>query len=869
MTVRFASDLRRHSDRPALIDGAASLTYAELAGLVAQRSEQFGGDRRLVLLAGSNRMDAVIWYLAALAGGHPVLLANARSIDAVASLVANYDPDVVIGPSRESGGTWTLTERRRGSCHDLHPDLALLLSTSGSTGSQKLARLSADNLQSNAEAIVEYLGIGPQDRAITSLPMAYCYGLSVINSHLAAGASVVLTERSVVEPAFWELAGATGVTSFAGVPYTFDLLDRVGFAEMDLPTLRYVTQAGGRLAPDRVRAYAELGRRRGWRLFVMYGQTEATARMAFLPPDLATDHPESIGVPIPGGVLDIESVADAPDAVGELVYRGPNVMLGYAHHASDLAAGRTVHELRTGDLGRLTDDGLYEIVGRRESWLKVAGLRIDTQRVEQLLDGAARASAVVGNDEGLIVAVEGARDPSRLARDLSGRIGLPSEAVMVHVVDELPRLANGKVDRAAVAALGSARVAVDERERPTPPAAAIRTLYADALGSHPGADDTFAGLGGDSLSYIHVSLGLEGILGRLPDAWQSMTVRELGALAESERDGREPVGSSIAKRLGRWRSIEASVALRALAILLIVSQHADLMAVMGGAHLLMAVAGFNFARFQLTDVPRRDRLRSQIRSVARVVVPSAVWIAAMLLVTNHYALTNLFFLNAIVGSTEWSSERQFWFLELLVYILITMACLTAIPAVDRLERRWPLALGAVVLAVGLGTRFELVEPLLVNTRPPVLWLFALGWLATRARIGWQRGAVVAITVVAMPGYFGDPSREAVVAGGIAFLTLVPSVRCPDLVARVAAVLASASLYIYLVHWQIYPALETRSPFLAVVASLAAGVLAWVIAMNAPRAAGRLRVLGPLTDAGWLRPRRPRVAMPWLGLLPRG
>ena len=142
--------------------------------------------------------------------------------------------------------------------------------------------------------------------------MHYCYGLSVINSHLAAGASLLLTDLSVVDACFWDAVRAHRVTTFAGVPYTFDLLDRVGFADMDLPSLRYVTQAGGRLAPARVREYADLGRRRGWDLFVMYGQTEATARMAYLPPDLAATSPSSVGVPIPGGSFSLEPLPELP-----------------------------------------------------------------------------------------------------------------------------------------------------------------------------------------------------------------------------------------------------------------------------------------------------------------------------------------------------------------------------------------------------------------------------------------------------------------------------------------------------------------------------------------------------------------------------
>ncbi|HYH35226.1 MAG TPA: AMP-binding protein, partial [Nocardioides sp.] len=315
-------DLASHGDLLAVRTAGESLTYADLARRVEDTAARLGATRRLVLVEGANSIDALVAHLAALTSGHVVLLAApGRPAEQLAEA---WDPDVVVRDGR-------LVERRDGTRHDLHPDLALLLSTSGSTGSPKLVRLSADNLRSNAASIATYLGLTPQDRAITSLPMHYCYGLSVLHSHLLVGAAVVLTDLSVVDDCFWRLAAEAGASSFAGVPYTFELLERSGFDARRVPTLRYVTQAGGRLDPSRVRDWSARGRRAGWDLVVMYGQTEATARMAWLPPELAVEHPGSIGVPVPGGDFRIEPVPEASEpGVGELVYRGPNVMMGYA-----------------------------------------------------------------------------------------------------------------------------------------------------------------------------------------------------------------------------------------------------------------------------------------------------------------------------------------------------------------------------------------------------------------------------------------------------------------------------------------------------------------------------------------------------------
>ena len=399
----FVDRLRSHGDRPAVFVDETWLSYRELADRVERMAARLGAGRRLVLVEMANDLPSLVGYLAALHGGHVALLANRGDAPQLADLLERFDPDVVI----DVGG---LRERRTGSRHRLHPQLALLLTTSGSTGTSRLVRLSAAALDANAAAIGTYLEIGVDDRAALTLPAHYCYGLSVINSNLLAGAGVLLSDASMIDPAFWSIVREQAVTSLHGVPYTFDLLDRAGFARMDLPHLRYVTQAGGRLAPDQVRRWATAGRRQGWRLYVMYGQTEATARMAYLPPELAAAHPNAIGVAIPGGSITIEPVDDPADPagergdVGELVYRGPNVMLGYAEGPSDLAEGRTVDALRTGDLGRRGPDGLFEIVGRRSRFVKPFGVRTDLDGVERLLAEHGIEAACTGTDAHLVVA---------------------------------------------------------------------------------------------------------------------------------------------------------------------------------------------------------------------------------------------------------------------------------------------------------------------------------------------------------------------------------------------------------------------------------------------------------------------------------
>ncbi|SLK03938.1 AMP-binding protein [Arthrobacter sp. P2b] len=836
------TDLARHGDRPAVLSADGVLSYRELASRVDDAAARLGTARRLVVLAAQNDLDSLVAYLAALSAGHVLLLAPADKPEALASLMHAYDPDVLLR-SGDGHGVPVLEERRNGSRHHLHPELALLLSTSGSTGSPKLVRLSHTNLTANAEAIAEYLGIGADDRAATTLPLHYCYGLSVVNSHLIRGAGLVLTDLSVVDPCFWDLFRDRQATSFAAVPYTFDLLDRVGFADADLPHLRYVTQAGGRLAPEKVRAWAETGQRRGWDLYVMYGATEATARMAYLPPDLAADHAETIGVPVPGGSFRIDPVEDLAD--GELVYSGPNVMLGYAEHPSDLALGREVHELRTGDLARRQPNGLYEVVGRRSRFVKIVGLRVDLGQVERILADMGITAAAAGTDDRLVIAVEGGHDGGILAKTLAGTLGLPRAAVVIHAVEALPRLATGKVDYPGVLALAapepaaagaagatSAAVADDAATGTAAPAGPppagraddIRIIFAEALECPVvGDDDTFVSLDGDSLSYVAVSVQLERVLGQLPADWHLLPVREL------ERR-RKP------RRRSPFSFLETSIVLRAVAIVCIVATHVELI-MFQTAHLLFAVAGYNFARFQLAD-QRVTRLRRQLRGVARIVVPSTAFIAVAYLLTDHYTVANIFLLNAMVGPEAVTTQWHFWFVELLVYILLAVAALMAVPWVDRLERRAPFAFALGLVAIALLSRYDIVDPGLPKP-PPVFWIFALGWALARARTHLHRITVSAITLVTLPGFFGSSVRDVTVAAGILLLVWVPALPVPAFLRRVIGWLAAASLYIYLTHWLVYPLLLPVNPVLAVVGSLVLGVGYWALCRWLPAAAGRL------------------------------
>lgn len=831
--------LRGHERDPALHADGRALTYGEVRDLVDARRAELGSTRRLVMIEGGNALDPVVTYLAALEGAHPVLFVDGdleRTAEHRAALIARFDPDVVAAASGAPGsGDWRLTELRPGTRHDLHPDLAMLASTSGSTGSPKLVRLSRDNLLSNAAAIADYLKLDAADRAMTTLPLHYCYGLSVVNSHLLAGASIVLDQRSVADEGFWIDFARTGATSFAGVPYTFDLLEASGFADRELPSLRYITQAGGRLDPERVRRFARLGRERGFDFFVMYGQTEATARMAYLPPHLAERSAGAIGIPIPGGRFTID--APGVDGVGELLYEGPNVMMGYAEQPADFAAGRADEALRTGDLARHRDDGLYEIVGRSNRFAKIFGLRIDLDRVESLLAHDDIDVRAVTSDERLQLFVLAERLVDTVHRRAGALTGLPAHVIDVHAVAEFPRTSSGKPDRAALlrhAALLDARPAVGSAPHgeasgeadaaPGVSPEAIRDLYAELLGRpDAGLDDSFAALGGDSLSYVEVAVRLEELLGAVPREWPGLSPREL-APATSARQA--------APRRRRMPRIETPAVLRAIAIVLVVGTHANLFFVQGGAHLLLAVAGYNLARLQLADVPARRRVSGILKSTARVAVPAVLWIGGVGLLTGGYQPTTALLVNNFLGASRWNDQWQFWFIEAIVWSMLALAAVVAVPHVDRLERRHPFAFALGVLGVALVARIVLAGVQADATEryssASVVWLIALGWLVARCVTLGQRLVTSALVLVAVPGFFGEPVREVIVVVGILVLLWLPTLPVIRPLVPLVGGLAAASMFIYLTQWQVYPYLEDDLPWLATALSLVVGVVVWKI-----------------------------------------
>jgi long-chain acyl-CoA synthetase len=450
----MAGFLHAGSERIALVDDASgrAWTHAELCAAVERRAERIGGDRALVFCRCGLDAGSVLNYLAALRAGHVAALVDDRARpETLATLQDHYRPRLVLHPDG------TVERRADAPAVELHPDLAVLLPTSGTTGSPKLVRLSAANLEANAGSIARYLELGPDERAIASLPFHYSYGLSVLNSHLLAGASVVIPAEGIMRPAFWDAFERHGCSSFAGVPYSYSVLERVGWERRELPTLRTMTQAGGALDPDVADRLSAALAARGARLVVMYGQTEATARIAWVPPERLAEKRGSIGVPIPGGELWVQDADGSrlpAGRQGELYYRGPNVMLGYASGPADLALPDSLGGvLATGDIGEMDADGFFYIRGRIKRIAKVYGVRLSLDDVEARLRQEGPVAAVAGPGERIRIFLEGRADAADQVRgELASAFGLAARTFDVRDVAALPLTGSGKIDYAALEA---------------------------------------------------------------------------------------------------------------------------------------------------------------------------------------------------------------------------------------------------------------------------------------------------------------------------------------------------------------------------------------------------------------------------------
>lgn len=454
-------DKKNKSQIAVLDDSGNTLTYGSLCTYVEEMKSVLPY-RTLAFILSENRIGSLLGYLSFLSNGIvPLIISANTETSLLAHLYETYQPEFLWKPSEQETdlalsdalySTWGYSLVKTGfRTPQLHDDLSLLLPTSGSTGSPKLVRHSYRNIEANAENVKNLFGICSDDRALASLPMHYTMGLSVITSHLYAGATVLLCSKSLLDKGFWSMLKDQRATSLTGVPYSFELLAKLRIFRMELPDLRILTQGGGKLSPELWKQIVSYCKDKGKRFIATYGQTECTARMAYLPAELAEEKICSIGIAEPGGKLSLlhedgTETTDGEDS-GEMIYRGENVTLGYAMTLDDLQKGDENHGvMHTGDLAYRDADGCYYIKGRLKRFLKIFGLRIGLDEVEALIKSNYNTDCYCsGTDEKLVVKVTNPSISGEIPHFIESKTHLFHERVEAIVVPQIIRNEAGKV----------------------------------------------------------------------------------------------------------------------------------------------------------------------------------------------------------------------------------------------------------------------------------------------------------------------------------------------------------------------------------------------------------------------------------------
>lgn len=453
---------KKQKDKVAVIDdNGLSLTYGEICDF-SVRFAQALPERTLIFIFAENKIGSLLGYTSALSSRIVPLVISAKTEQSLYENLRNlYSPAYLwvpkemvehLGFATTGFAAWgyVLVKTDLPS-PELYKDLALLLPTSGSTGSPKLVRHTYRNIEANAFNVLHLFGLTENERPMAALPMHYTMGLSVIASHLLAGATLILSGRSLLDKGFWQMMREQRVTSFTGVPYSYELLSKLRFFRMDLPDLHTITQGGGKMTEELFKACADYAEQKGKRFIATYGQTECTARMAYLPAELATTKTCSIGVAEPGGqlsIIDKDGIESYEgEAEGEMVFRGENVTMGYATCADDLLKGDDNHGvMHTGDLARRDADGCYFIIGRMKRFLKIYGLRIGLDEVEHLIKSSFDTDCYCcGSDEMLNICVTNADIAEDVTALVEEKTHLFHKSITVKTVNAVLRNETGKV----------------------------------------------------------------------------------------------------------------------------------------------------------------------------------------------------------------------------------------------------------------------------------------------------------------------------------------------------------------------------------------------------------------------------------------
>lgn len=444
----------------AAIDASANqLTYGDLYDF-SEELKLMMPSRSLLFLLTENNVGGIAWSIGLMGAKQVPLILNAHTeTELFTNLMGIYRPPYVCVPENHAlveqyesvGERWGYVLLKTGNeACPMHDELSHLLPTSGSTGSPKLVRHKYSNIEAAALNISTFFNLSSKDRPLLVLPLYYTMGLSIVFSHLYVGATVLATNQKMTDRAFWQFIKEQKATSFTGVPYSFEILNLMRFFRMDLPDLQLLTQGGGKMPKALNQKFVDYCKTTGKQWIATYGQSEGTARMAWLPAEWAESKMGSIGRAVPNGEMflvdnDGNTITE-PNVQGEMCYRGKNVTMGYARQREDLLLGDERNGfLKTGDLAYQDEDGCFYIVGRMGRFLKLYGMRIGLDECEQIIKTKFSIEcACVGNDEKMTVYITDEKLSSSVKDELVEKTKLVATAFEVKVIAAIPKNEAGK-----------------------------------------------------------------------------------------------------------------------------------------------------------------------------------------------------------------------------------------------------------------------------------------------------------------------------------------------------------------------------------------------------------------------------------------
>jgi acyl-CoA synthetase (AMP-forming)/AMP-acid ligase II len=827
----FWENFEKYKERPALFVTDNYVTYKELNQLCELFANQLPKEKKLVLLDADNSLESIVALYGALKKGHGVLLCERGNAVLKQKLCERFKPELIF---EKRGSSWELSQRKHNYSPALHKDLAFLLTTSGSTGDPKCVRLSKTNILSNTDAISSYLSISETDRSLLLLPIFYCFGLSVLNTHLSKGACVYIQGPSVDDTTFFRYLTEKKITNFSGVPHTFELLARKGFLKKHLSSVRYIAQAGGKLRKDLVIAYDSWARTNEANFFVMYGQAEASPRIAYVPPSMLADNPDCIGCPIPGGqlcLMDTEEQEITQAGIeGELIYRGPNVMMGYAENALDLSKGKEIDVLRTGDIGVLTETNLFKVTARKKRICKIYGKRYNLDKIEQVLRTIDSSAVCLSNDTILFIASEN-KVSEKLVSLASSKFNFPHSNISTLYYNKIPVLASGKTDYSTIVKDSQEKICEKERvDKGSATEALLEAYQSDFIENKVTKNDSFVSLGGDSLTYVAISVNIERIIGSLPEKWEKKTIGELATVASTKSNS-------------LFSTIEMGVFLRAISIVAIVFQHL-IHTPVGGATILLFVSGYNFSRFHLDNFLEGNFKPTLFNLIKNILLP--YW--AILLFYNflsrqgvNFQINFNFFTDCfLIGNYFHYSFYPFptWFIQVLSQVIAFLSLILLIPAIRKYAKRnTQLFIMTLVMAAII---YRLVDSIWLMEMFPTkgadqrtawgAWIFLFGLLVNRfPSSSGKKITTIALILLTVFFWYGDLSRVAVLSSGGCLLIWRKNISIPNAVVKPIQLLSSASLYIYISHLKgIVPYLIMFGGIVQAVVGIVQGLVFWVL-----------------------------------------